>query len=325
MNEANGIINAYVFTGSGRGEAINDWAGITARWNGSSPVWVHLYLDNDEARRWLETESGLDAVTVATLGAEDPRPRCDIQGDELIVALRGVNLNPGADPEDMVSIRIWADSHRVITVRKQKLMAIDDIRNAIAHDAAPRSIADFLATLAGRLVDRMGPVLTELDDRVDGLEDSILTAPRHEVRSQLSAIRHEAIGLRRYIAPQREAMARLSLHAPDWIGGTERHRLREVADRITRHVEDLDTVRERAAVMQDEVGTRLSEALNRNLYLLSVVAALFLPLTFITGLLGINVGGIPGSGDSYAFIAVCAALVALAGVEIWLFRRMKWL
>lgn len=325
MSEENGIIDAYAFTGSGRSETISDWAELTARWNGPDPVWLHLHLDNAEARRWLETKSGLDAVTVAALGAEEPRPRCDAQGDGLILALRGVNLNPGADPEDMVSLRLWVDGRRIVSVRRRKLMAINDVRDEIAREAAPRTTGEFLATLAAHLVERMDPVLTDLDDRVDSLEDMLLTAAGHEVRNKLAGIRREAIGLRRYIAPQREAMGRLIHHPPAWIGDLERSRLREVGDRITRYVEDLDAIRERAAVMQDEVATRISEQINRNMYLLSIVAALFLPLGFVTGLLGINVGGVPGEGVPYAFLAVCAILAAVAGAEFWLFRRLKWL
>lgn len=204
-------------------------------------------------------------------------------------------------------------------------MAVDDIRAEIARGEAPRATGEFLATLAARLVERMGPVLTDLDDRVDELEDILLTAPGHEVRMKLAAIRREAIGLRRYIAPQREAMTRLIHHPPAWIGDLERRRLREVADQITRYVEDLDAIRERAAVMQDEVATRISEQINRNMHVLSIVAAFFLPMGFITGLLGINVGGRPGEGVSYAFLAVCAVLAALATLEIWIFRRMKFL
>ncbi|MDX1581577.1 MAG: CorA family divalent cation transporter, partial [Alphaproteobacteria bacterium] len=110
----------------------------------------------------------------------------------------------------------------------------------------------------------------------------------------------------------------------EWMDQRDRLLLREVADKITRYVEELDTVRERAAVVQDELSSRLAERLNNNTYVLSVIAAIFLPLGLLTGLLGINVGGMPGADQSWAFWVVTAALLVLVPLEMWLFRRLNW-
>ncbi len=324
MSEAEGIINAFIFKGDGTAEELHSWAEVSARWNGGAAMWVHLPLDNPQAARWLAEESGLDPIVASALYSEKPRPRADAFGDGLIVTLRGVNLNPGAEADDMIAVRLWVDRRRVVTVRRAKLMAIDDIRGDIAQGRAPVSTADFLAVLARRLAERMRPVVANLDDSTDQLEDALLTAPGHEVRTRLAAIRRQTIALRRHIGPGRDAMQHLVACELAWITAKDKSRFREVADSVTRFVEDLDSIRERAAVMQDEVGTRLSEQINRNMYLLSLIAAVFLPLGFITGLLGINVGGIPGEGTPWAFIAVCLLLVLVAGVEIWLLRSKRW-
>ena len=90
-----------------------------------------------------------------------------------------------------------------------------------------------------------------------------------------------------------------------------------------RYIEDLESARDRAAVTQEELSARLAEDMNRNTYLLSIVAALFLPLGFITGLLGINVGGIPGADVKWAFAAVCGMLAVIVALQVWLFRRFR--
>jgi zinc transporter len=110
-----------------------------------------------------------------------------------------------------------------------------------------------------------------------------------------------------------------------WLGARDRAVLREVADRTTRFVEDLDAARERAAVVQDELNTRLSDQMNRTMYLLTLVATVLLPPSLITGLLGVNVGGIPGSDQAWAFWAVLVLLLLLAGVEIAVLRRLRWI
>ena len=91
-----------------------------------------------------------------------------------------------------------------------------------------------------------------------------------------------------------------------------------------RYVEDLDTIRERAQIVKDELSNMLSDRLNKNLYILSVIAAIFLPLGFLTGLLGINIGGVPGSDNPNAFWIFNAGLLVLISLQIWLFRKLKW-
>ena len=92
-----------------------------------------------------------------------------------------------------------------------------------------------------------------------------------------------------------------------------------------RHLEDLDAIRERAAVTQEELQSRLAEQQNIRMYVLSIVAAIFLPLGFLTGLLGINVGGIPGSDNPSAFVIFVLILASLLALQVLYFRKKKWL
>ena len=257
--------------------------------------------------------------------AEDVRPRELPVGDALLVTLRGVNLNPGADPEDMVGIRLWLEPGRIVTLRHRRLIAISHLRESIALGRGPRGPGQFLAMLSDQLIARVGPVIDHLVDRIDGLEDVVLTAQSGELRGQLAALRREAIALRRHLAPQREVMARLSLGQTSWLLADDRARLREVSDRNTRFVEDLDAARERAAVVQDELNNRLSDQMNRTMYVLTLVATVLLPPSLITGLLGVNVGGVPGMDSPWSFWVVILLLVILAIVEVVMLRRLKWI
>ncbi len=90
-------------------------------------------------------------------------------------------------------------------------------------------------------------------------------------------------------------------------------------------MEDLDSARDRAAVTQEELNSRLSEAMNQKMYVVALVAAIFLPPGLLPGLLGINVGGIPGAENQLAFTLVCVLLLGLAGVQVWALRRRHWL
>lgn len=323
MTDIDGLVHAFVLDGTGGGKPL-DWDGVRGWRHGDGALWIHVDHSTETARQWLRRESGLDPLVVDALLALETRPRCLVRGDGELVILRGVNLNPGADPEDMVAIRIWIDAHRVVSVRHRRLMAVQDIRERLFEGHGPNDTGDVLVAVTDRMVERMAPVIAEIDDSVDAVEDAVLTGESAELRGTIAGIRRQAIGLRRYIAPQREAMARLAMEPVDWLDEVKRGRLREIADRVTRYVEDLDAVRDRAQVIQDELSARLSEQMNRNMYLLSVVATILLPLSFLTGLLGINVGGIPGTDNPWAFATVCVILVALGAALAWLFRRAKW-
>ena len=164
-----------------------------------------------------------------------------------------------------------------------------------------------------------------IEDQVAVLEETTLEQKSESVRSELAEIRRQAITLRRYLAPQREALARLQSEKITWFSDADRLHLREVHDWMVRAVEDLDAARERAAISHEELASRMTEQLNQRMYMLSMVAAMFMPLTFLTGLLGINVGGIPGANDKQAFVWVCVILALIGLALYFIFRRRKWM
>ena len=234
-----GLIVSYVLDGLGGGTRIG-WDGIRQWTPDGGFLWVHLDYSSPESRQWILEQSGLDEVLGEALLVDEARPRSLPTREGLLVALRGVNLNPGANPEDMVSIRMWLERHRVISVRKRRLLSVDDLRAAIERGEGPCTPADFLADLSERLVTRMADVVNTLDETVDDLDQELLTGETQELRGRLAAVRREAIMLRRYLAPQRDAMGRLHSERVIWLDDMNRMRLREQADRLTRYVEDLD-------------------------------------------------------------------------------------
>jgi zinc transporter len=324
MSEHDGLICAVILDGKGGGREIG-WPEIDS-WSAEQGVlWVHLDRTGAAAQDWLQQRSGIDPVICQTLLQDEVRPRALTLGEALLVILRGVNLNPGADPEDMVGVRVWLEPNRIVTLRHRRLMVVNDLREALAAKLGAKGPGEFLYRLAEGLIERMGPVVGELDDRVDQLEDEVLTAQSAELRAKLGEIRREAIALRRYLAPQRDVMARLPAEQISWLDSLHKAHLREIADRTLRHVEDLDAARERAAVTQDELNNRLADQMNRTMYLLAIVAAVLLPPSLITGLFGINVGGMPGVENAWAFALVVLVLVVLGVVEVVLLRRLKWI
>lgn len=153
------------------------------------------------------------------------------------------------------------------------------------------------------------------------MEDAILEKEQAALRTELSQVRRMIIGLRRYLVPQRELLSRLQNERVEWLSDVDRLHLREATECVIRSVEDLDAARDRATLAQEELNARLSEQMTRTIYVMSIVATIFLPLGLITGLLGINVGGIPGAETTWAFTFVCILLLAMAAVVYFIFKR----
>jgi zinc transporter len=324
--EANnqGLLLAYVLDGAGGAKKVG-WDEINSWQPGNGVLWVHLDYSKADSRKWLAGKSGVDEVISEALTEEDSRPRCTPFHEGLLLGLRGVNLSPGANPEDMVGIRIWFEKDRIISTRKRRILSIDDMQAALVQGNGPQNMGDFLVQITGTIMGRMRHVIDELEDGVAAMEEQILTTESHQLRSQLAGLRRQAISFRRYLAPQREALSRLLTEKISWLDDSSRIRLREVSDQLARYLEDLDEARDRAAVTQEELVNRISEQMNNKMYLLSIVAAIFLPLGFLTGLLGINLGGIPGADSKLGFVVFVAILVIVVLFQVWFFKKKKWL
>jgi zinc transporter len=319
-----GLVFAYLLDGHGGGREIG-WDEVRGWTPENGVLWVHLNRTKEDAEQYLRRDAGLDEIAVDALLAADTRPRMAAQGPGLIVNLRGINFNPGADPEDMISLRAWIQKKRIITSRARRLMAADDIRARIERGAGPKDEIDCLFEVARAMLMRVGHVIEELSDKVDALEDQVVSGDVRKIRDELSHARKRAIAIRRHVAPQREALARLQGEKHEMLDAIDAAHFRELADQSARYVEELDSVRERATVIQDEVLNRLTERQNRNSYVLTVVAAIMLPLSFITSLFSVSLPGVPLRSDPNAFWLLLIMLGIIVVLEVVLFRLTRWL
>jgi zinc transporter len=287
--------------------------------------WLHLNYADRDVREWLLGSGLLPSPVAESLLDEETRPRVLHHGNGLLLTLRGVNLNPGAEPEDMVSIRLWIEEGRIISTRKRQLKSVKEIQTLLGTGQGPRSSGEFLLILLTLMTENIGSVIEELEDAMAEVEERIFETGGRNARQTLASLRRQAVALRRYLGPQREALARLVTERVPWMSMDDHFRIRETADELIRHIEDLDAVRERAALAHEEIVNHFSEQLNQRMFLLSVATVVFLPLGFLTGLFGINVGGIPGSDSPWGFGLFCLGTGAVAAGIVLIFKRNRWL
>ena len=318
------ILRAYLLDGQGSGTALSlDHIAKADRAKGL--VWIHLDGNDPEVSHCLEDEiSSLDPFIIGALLEEESRPRMTQIGNGALLVLRGVNLNENEDPEDMVSICLWVEEARVIMVSRTRIRAAGDIEERLLAGAGPRDTGHFLSILCERLFARMEPILVALDERADDIEEQVLEENNLDLRGAITDVRIQAIMFRRYMAPQRDAIDNLRMADFEWLNKTHRRHLQEVYNHLIRYVEDLDAIRERAQIVKDEITHVQADRLNKHMYILSMIAAIFMPLGFLTGLLGINVAGIPGAGSGYAFWVFVGMLSVIVLTQLLVFKWLKW-
>ena len=319
-----GLLNAYVLDGRGGAKKL-DWSGVRAWTPADGTLWLILDYTLPDVAAWLANESRIDPVMRESLVDEDPRPRAVRHHDDLFLIVRGINMNVDAMPEDMISVRCWIEQHRVITMRHRMSRSLRSLAEDIERGAGPRDAGGVASRLVDRIVDHVSTTVDQIGDAISTCEDEVvLSQTKSDLRGRLADHRRRAIALRRFLAPQREALSRFAQIDLSWITESQRDRIAEAANQMARSVEELDAARDRAAVTQEELASRLTEMTNRRLYVLSIITAVFLPLGFVCALLGVNIGGIPFKNDEWAFWALCSVFVVGVGLQLWYFRRRGW-
>ena len=334
--EDDGLLFACRLDGAGGARALG-WdaiegaagdGGATATGGPPGALWVHLRRDSPRARAWLASRPWIDALTVEALLAESTRPRIVEAGAGTVAILRGVDHRAGVGDGELLSFRVYCDGERLVSVRRRRLQVPHELyEQLLSPTRGPRDVPTLFERLISRLTERMSETVLAFDERLDDVEASV-DAERPgagDARRELSTLRRRVVAMRRHVYPQREALTSFLQDPPDWLGERPRAALRETHDRLVRYVEELDAARERALVIRDDIQNRLAERTNRILFALSILSAVFLPLTFLTGLLGMNVGGLPGTGAPAGFALACALMLAVGAVELLVLWRLGWL
>lgn len=286
-------------------------------------TWIHLTTNDERAKAWLGGEAGLSPYVIEALTAAETRPRCDPVGDGAVINLRGLSSDELAASDLLASIRIYAHGGCVYSVTRKALNALQPVRAAVEASKI-LDPGDLIAALAQAITEELDPVVADLGDSLDDCEEQIAARHAFELRRMVNRVRSQAIGFRRFLNPQRAALEKLAAIPSDWLSDDDRLHLAAAADRAARMAEELESIRERAALTHETLTDLRSEQIDQRSLIIAVVAMVFLPLTFITGLLGMNVAGIPFAHEPWAFWGVFWFCVVIAVVIAAYFIRRHW-
>lgn len=286
-------------------------------------VWVHLSTTAEHAQTWLRDEVQLPEFVVDALTATETRPRCEAFGNGAFLNLRGRSSEELDTSDLLASVRIWAVKGRVISVTRKPLVAVGEVETMVGGGTI-RDPGDLIAAFATAITTDLDPEVAGLGDQLDDCEEQLDPARVFDLRRTVSKVRVEAIGYKRFLNPQRAALEKLAALPGAWLADDDRLHLAAAADRAARMAEELESIRERSALIHETLTDLRAEQIDGRALIISIVAMVFLPLTFITGLYGMNVANLPYAQEPWAFDVISGVCALIAAAVVIYFVQRHW-
>lgn len=290
------------------------------------PMWIHIDYKDTENQEWLQ-EMHLDERVIENLVDEDTSPRYFPKKKGILVVMRGINMQKSAEIDDMVALHIWLEKNRILTLSHRPVPAVRRVRSLLRKGNGPQTPSDCFIELLKVMTEHIENTIVQIGDEVDELEEKVIEPDsfrNKSVRENLSQLRHKIVGLRRYLVPQRDVAKVLRSVSHPVLTEENTNQLREIYLDLSKAVEDLNSARDHSTVTQEELDSKTNVSLNQTMYIMSIVIVIFTPLTFITGLLGANIGGIPFGQDSHGFEIIALFLFLVAVLQLSFLKKMRW-
>lgn len=290
-------------------------------------VWLHLDLSHHKTMRWMQDNLNLPAEFYESLHEEGSSTYIEQADDHLLALINDVQFDGlQINPSELATLWVAADYRSLITVRKTPLRSIDELRRSIHDNSDFHSSVDLLAELFRHQARVLTRIMRNTNTQVDSIEDGILSGKFNTKRNQLGSIRRMLVRIQRLLAPEPSALFRLINKPPVWIHEHDLNELRQATEEFSTVMRDLVGLQERIKLLQEEIAAFISEQTNRNLFILTGISVLALPVNMTAGLFGMNVLGIPFSEDINGFWHVFYFVMSITLLIAWFgFKRNKQL
>jgi magnesium transporter len=291
------------------------------------PLWVDLLAPGDRELDELGDLFGFNPLALEDTRSFHRRPKLDDYGDHLLLVFYGAHLDSRAEPEP-IEVHLLVSGGSVVTVHREPSAELVELRRRF-EDRSPTSEQWIVYRILAALTDSFFPVLETIDDELDGLEEAIIASPTDDQLARIFRLKRALTALRRVIDPARD----LFQSAPEQITGrpgvppAARDYFRDVYDHLLRISELIESYRDLLTSAMDVYLSTSSNRLNLIVQRLTVIATIFLPLTFITGFFGQNFGWLVDHIKGFAaFAALGIGGLVLPAIALFiLFKRAGYL
>jgi len=287
---------------------------ILADSSGLGFVWLHVNLSHVGAQRWLRNFTQLpESFYEATLdGSRSSR----IERDEeaLLAVMNDVVFDFDYDAGDVSTLWVCVQPRLVVTARRHPLRSVDRLRVAVKSGEVLDSSVSLLDHLLRDQADELQRIVRRATDRIDAIEDAMLVGRHQTHLGELARLRRLMVRLQRLLAPEPSALLRTLSRPPRWVTADDVQHLHRSHEEFALVLRDMAALQERIKSMLDEIGARVAQENNRSLFMLTVVTVLALPINLVSGLFGMNVGGVPLRESGHGFWVMLGLIVTLTVV-----------
>lgn len=320
-----GVVFAWEMHGNESHEIAADQIDIALSDNSKS-LWLHLNLSNARVQRWLRHTTQLPESLKEAILDEVSRSRMETIeefGDGLMMVMNDfrIGLNHSGDEEETGTLWAIMTPRLMLSLRAHPLLTTDTLRQLLRQKRIlPKTVVDLYHELIEERATHLRRKTDQLSDQMDHLEEILLTGdrlPEHEI---LGRLRITCSRLRRHYSPELTALRRLIRRRPTWFNDDDADKLREQIELLAFLVDEVSSLYERAKVLQDELSAHVAEFNAKNLQVLSVMTVIFLPMTLVTGVMGMNMEDLPGLEHSFWAVMV---IMFGAGLAVYLGLRFR--
>ena len=298
------------------------------KWNPKDgTLWIHVNLSHPKAQQFLENDIHLDEWTKrALINPSQLKPCSLIHNNGLLLIIRTTNLTPRSKPDDMVFLSVFATEDRVISTRIHPAISFKEIMNAFNEQNGPKNTNELIEMILENTLNSIANSISDMEEYLDDIEEKIIS---HQISltlaDELTELMRRLVIIHRFLTPQRDALEILPYHHMPWFNKKMEHLSKNNFHRMQRIIEDITLLKERCRINQEALNQHDVKQSQKNMYMLSVIATIFLPLSFLASLFGMNVGGIPFSEDPYGLVLTFCFIVSIGILLVYLFKRAHWL
>ncbi|MBU3539803.1 CorA family divalent cation transporter [Polynucleobacter sp. UB-Tiil-W10] len=321
-----GVVFAWAMPISGDGYEIPLFEIADALENPDISVWLHLNLSNSQIQRWLENTPLIPERVVEMIqeGVNLSRlERIEKLNDCLLMVMNDFQQEFGEESGDSSLGTLWAivTPRLMISLRNNPLRTTDKLRYDLrGGQLNPASAIELFHELLDLRAEHLRTLLAHLSEDMDDLEEKLLKGREFPEHENLGRIRIQCSRLRRHFSPELIALHRLLKRLPYWFSDEDKNRLNDDLDLLSYLVQEISSLYDRAKVLQDEQAAHVAEFNAKNLQVLSVMTVIFLPMTLITGVMGMNMEDLPGLKGSFYEVMV---IMSITGAAVYAALKLK--